>query len=515
MTLRPFYVIIILGLCLFAFTAARAAEKEAEPAVFDPIKTNGEYFVGWKDPKLALVFTGFQEGYMEPCGCAGMLEMKGGLSRRKSFFLSLRDKNWPIVAIDAGDLCSSGGIIKQSEMKFYHTVDAFRLMKYDVIGLGASDLNFSADELLSVTVDCAEVPSPFTGANVAPYGFNPGYLAPYKVIERNGLRIGVVSVLTNELLETVGNPNIVKADPVEKIKEVLPLIDKTPCDFLVLISHGTKRNTMKETQKLLESFPGRFQIVVVSDPPAEPPRGAPKVIPAPDAQGKPFPRFFIEVGEKGKFAVVLGIFDDQEKPTRYQCVALDSRYLNSPKIMDMMKDYQDRLASEGPDKLGIKSYSHPQENVLGRYIGSKECQDCHEIAYDVWRDSKHAKAWKTLTDVANPPRNHDPDCIMCHSVGWNTVEVYPYTSGYDMKDPEKKRHLVNVGCESCHGPGENHKKAELGNNKKLQADLRLAVRLPKENAYKTCITCHDGDNSPHFEFDTYWPKIEHKEFEEE
>ena len=59
---------------------------------FDPIKENGKIFVDWPKPKLALVITGNQEGYLEPCGCAGLDRMKGGMSRRYSLFRQLREE---------------------------------------------------------------------------------------------------------------------------------------------------------------------------------------------------------------------------------------------------------------------------------------------------------------------------------------------------------------------------------------------------------------------------------------
>ncbi|MGL6195935.1 MAG: hypothetical protein ACRC2T_14060, partial [Thermoguttaceae bacterium] len=311
---------------LFSFHlvfAATPSPDEAEP--FDPIKKNGEYFVGWKKPKLALVFTGFQNGYLEPCGCAGMAEMKGGLSRRYSLLGSLRDMGWPIAAIDAGDLIgeSTG---KQAELKFHLTIEALRKMGYDAIGLGKNDLGFSAEELLTETVNIPDVNSMFTSANVSPYEFDPGYIAPYKVIEANGIKIGVVSILTAELLKQIDNPNVAKADPVVRLKQILPQLEKENCDYLVLISHGKSGQVLEETQEILKSFPrNKFGIVVVSDPPAEPPIRTPKVIDG---------RYFIEVGEKGKFAVVLGIFDEDDS-VKYQSVAVDSRYLNSPIVMDL------------------------------------------------------------------------------------------------------------------------------------------------------------------------------------
>ena len=49
---------------------------------FDPIKENGPIFDGWPKPKLAMVITGMEDGYIEPCGCAGLDRMKGGMGRR-------------------------------------------------------------------------------------------------------------------------------------------------------------------------------------------------------------------------------------------------------------------------------------------------------------------------------------------------------------------------------------------------------------------------------------------------
>ena len=36
-----------------------------------------------------------------------------------------------------------------------------------------------------------------------------------------------------------------------------------------------------------------------------------------------------------------------------------------------------------------------------------------------------------------------------------------------------------------------------------------SVRLKKADAKARCEKCHDGDNSPDFEFEAYWKKVEH------
>ena len=42
-------------------------------------------------------------------------------------------------------------------------------------------------------------------------------------------------------------------------------------------------------------------------------------------------------------------------------------------------------------------------------------------------------------------------------------------------------------------------------------EFRGAIKLTADRAEKTrlCLRCHDEDNSPHFDFAKYWPKVEH------
>ena len=95
-------------------------------------------------------------------------------------------------------------------------------------------------------------------------------------------------------------------------------------------------------------------------------------------------------------------------------------------------------------------------------------------------------------------------------VGWNPTGFFPYTSGYESL--KKTPQLINTGCEDCHGPGEKHCSIELGSNEALQKKFRKAMVITKaESKKQQCMTCHDLDNSPDFDFDTYYPQIEHHE----
>lgn len=477
-------------------TATELSEVAAsEP--FDPIKENGEFFVGWEKPDLALVLTGLLDGYIEPCGCAGMDRMKGGLSRRADFLKSLRDQGWPVMAIDAGLITSGYGF--QEELKFDMAINAFYLMGYSAIGISPNELRFPAHYLLKYTVPPGpDEESLFVSANIGVYGFLRLYTLPYKVIEQNGIRIGVTSVVDPTSISALDD-KIKTRHPDERLNALLTELRNEDCDHWILIAHGSE----EFVNGLVADFRD-FDVIITGDSPTTPP-----LEPKRTENGQ----FIIEVGEKGKYAVVLGIYGDS---VRYQRVALDSRYNQSGDVHLLMKEYQDVLngivEANGFEGLNIMPVESPERQVKGDYIGAAKCGSCHSDAYDIWRDSRHSTSWKSLSSdpptehTANPPRVSDPDCVSCHVVGWNGPAHVPYLTGY--ADMKATPHLANVGCESCHGPGSNHATAELGSDSELQTRLRDAIRVG-DNVKQICFSCHDDDNSPSFEFEEYYQQIDH------
>jgi hypothetical protein len=472
---------------------------------FDPIKENGPIFVGWpKTPKVAIVITGMEEGYIEPCGCAGLDYMKGGMGRRCTFIDGLRKQGWPLVVLDVGGLARGFG--QQAELKFHTMVEGKFRMGYDAIAFGTNDLRLPAGELVSVAAGVAGAPSRFVSANVGLLG-PPGEINPQSlVVEAGGTKVGVTAILGKKYQQEINNPEIELSDPEAALKKVVPEL-RRKADYLVLLSHATRQ----ESEELARKFP-EFNVVVTSDGNDLPP-DRPETIAGTKT-------LLIAVGKKGMSAIVLAPLDPAEGTCRYQRVPLDSRFKGSPDMKMLMAAYQDQLKAIGFAGLGLRSVPHPLTEQNGRFVGSAKCQSCHEISYDIWKKSTsddirkksgHAHAYKTLEDL-DPPRNFDPECVSCHVVGWHPTKFFPYAGGYE--GPTKTPQLVNVGCEDCHGPGEKHCNAELGNDEKLQEKLRKAVRVTKaESKKQLCISCHDGDNSPDFDFDAYWPLVEHKEKE--
>jgi hypothetical protein len=119
-----------------------------------------------------------------------------------------------------------------------------------------------------------------------------------------------------------------------------------------------------------------------------------------------------------------------------------------------------------------------------KYVGNAECKECHEEAFPSWQASKHAVALETLKKVG---KEHHLDCVGCHVTGWQKP------GGVCRIDQTAERDTV--GCEMCHGPGSIHAGDPDKNN------------VAKGNESKTCVGCHDRENSPHFELERYLKEI--------
>src|SRR5690606_28524678 len=101
--------------------ALKSLEQPPEPLLED-----------WTKPLLAIVLTGEQHGYLEPCGCSE--KQSGGLARRTDFVKQLEARGWPVTGFDLGGTLKRNR--RQSEMKFEYTRNALDVMGYKGLGLG-------------------------------------------------------------------------------------------------------------------------------------------------------------------------------------------------------------------------------------------------------------------------------------------------------------------------------------------------------------------------------------------
>jgi len=268
-------------------------------------------------------------------------------------------------------------------------------------------------------------------------------------------------------------------------------------DFLVLLSHAS----LQESKQLAENY-ADFDLVLstseVEDPLMDNPQFAGETMVA-------------MVGHKTKYVGVVGFYPDDSERVRFELVDLDKwRFQEAGSMRAHMKSYQDQLRDLKISTTSARELTIPHPSGAS-YVGAEVCSECHTDAYDVWVETPHSHAWESLIigregkEDTWIPRIHDPECIACHVVGWHPQDIVPYEGGFI--DEQRTPHFKGVQCENCHGPGSRH--VELAENDELDPnDTEMVVTL-EQAKNKLCYGCHDLDNSPGFNFEEYWPKVEH------
>jgi hypothetical protein len=118
--------------------------------------------------------------------------------------------------------------------------------------------------------------------------------------------------------------------------------------------------------------------------------------------------------------------------------------------------------------------------------GTERCRDCHAAEHAVWEQSRHRSAWQSLLPNGSQV---DPFCQHCHTTGYGQAGGFRSLANADA--------LKSVGCESCHGPSQAH------------ADDPKHATAYAGQAADQCLHCHDRENSPQFEYEAYWKRIQH------
>jgi hypothetical protein len=142
-----------------------------------------------------------------------------------------------------------------------------------------------------------------------------------------------------------------------------------------------------------------------------------------------------------------------------------------------------------------------------KYLGANRCKGCHsgeEIGkqYVIWSTTKHSKAFETLgsdnaKELAKAKGIEDPQkadaCLKCH--------VTAFGEPAETIDKGFKQEL-GVQCESCHGPGEAHRKARMASAAETDPSKEIPVSPTEINATPKIDTCHRCHNP---ESPTYKP----------
>ncbi len=423
-----------------------------------------------KPQPLTVLFTCDVRGRLVPCGCfTGQL---GGLTRIATLFG--KDDSPDELRVDVGDAIEGGADYERIEYRYIQ--EAFAKMRYAALNVGRREAGLSAAQLREIK---ARAPVPMVSANLLDRATGAPLFDTHKIAQRGAWKIALVGVLDPRGMGDALGEGLAVEEMDVALGKLLPKL-KGHADFIVLLAfcdEAAMANLARQFYELDVILGGKVQ-----QPSQKMVKENRSVILATTNEARAIGTLNARLLSPGHMDAVKG-----------EITLVSDRIPQDEEIAALAEAYRaevrkTKLAIDDPAKLAADMV--PGVKATATFAGTQSCAACHPTAMKAWADSGHGHAFHTL--VARQA-DADPNCIACHTVGFGTA------SGYRREFGATK--LVDVGCESCHGPGSQHVEQR-------SAGGEVTARFHPVGA-GDCRKCHHGEFSRPFEYDTFWPVVAH------
>ena len=397
-------------------------------------------------PDVVLLITGGADGVMEPCNCGGV--MSGGLARRTGLVRSYRSAFDNVFLMDTGNALR---MVRPGDPRNRYVLKGYQQVGYDALALAAHEWHVPTDEASKLFMLDGIT---FLSTTLRPKGRTRHLMARDITRQLGEVKLAVLSDVPLDALQLVhpGRLGEISDSSPEALAGRIAAL-KEAGHVVVLATHSDDAQMARMVKSCDADLLVRGRTVLqqtVIDHVA----GTPVF----NAAG------FGYVG-----VVALKVEDGEIAALEYRLEAVDDRW---PRELMLVRTYQEYMSAAAEYILGNVAN---QQGLA--YVPSSKCGSCHEPQYKTWRSTRHAKAYQTLTDAS---REHDPDCLMCHTSGFGTTEGF---SSFD-KTPA----LANVNCQDCH-------RFNIADHQ----DAAFSVpRLDK----RACMRCHTKTTDPRFDYKT-------------
>jgi len=367
--------------------------------------------------------------------------------------------------LDGGDLFGRPNANDREQTRFL--CSATGDLGFDAIGLGEKELNYGLPFLMEMI---EKYDLPYVNANVRDTKTGELILPEYLVVEKAGIKFGITSVLTQaQKLKSMTDDDlgleVQAALPV--LRELIPRM-REEVDSVVLVGHlgeGSTETALKDVVGVDIAVMGHtFRNIkterVVGD------------------------CALFSSAHEGRYIGRADLFidatDGSVQAIQVESIDLDDKIENDPDMLERVNGFKEEMVAFNEAKRS--KYPRSLGSEKESYLGDRSCKKCHEDLWASYAESQHMRAFRTIRLKG---QNTEPECLVCHTTG------YRFMNGYEDERPYND--LINVQCEACHGYGSEHAR-----------DGKWAAQ-----AKDSCVVCHDQENSPEFDYATYWEKIKH------
>ena len=461
-------------------------------------------------PSLRLALVTDLKGYLEPCGCTS--DPLGGIDRLAAQIRALREGTSPVLVLIVGDLLFDTAQLEparvdQATRNAKTLVQILNRLKVAAVLPGASDRAQSAETLAALrelsdfpwlAMDKAvDVLQTDAGAlRVAVVGARPGSeraavadavaaLRPEtdlsivlvdgsrREANRTGAIDGVDFVIQGGLDEDkpmpprrAGKAWVLHASRQGQGLTVVDITIKTPDGDFTDRSEWSRSVQAKQLDQQIEALATKITNWEKSGE-----------VQAADLTSQ---RARLDALRKARASIDVPELGARENTLSATWIPLSKSAPKDPQVEKLMREH-DKVVNEA-NRLAFANLQPPP---LGpddiAYVGSPACGACHREAYAWWRGHGHGNAYLTLQEGN---KEFNLDCVGCHVTGYQ--EPGGSTVTHNMNGA-----LVNVGCESCHGPGAAHSKDPE------------KFSILRDTPESTCVRCHNAQHSDLFDYEGY------------
>ena len=279
------------------------------------------------------------------------------------------------------------------------------------------------------------------------------YIQPYKIIEKNGLKIGIIGSVKRDFFINEKYRNFISKIDISDLNRQITKLRKN-VDLLIFLSHLDRK-----TEKSLFMNNKSIDILI---------SGHNNILTADIFDDKK--RIFAGAGKNSEYIgqIVLSWEDSKLKgigkisiTNFFHKMVIDSvGILNE--TQELLDDYNNSIAIKILKKISIKNKY--------QFYEDKFCTKCHEV-----KETIHSNAFETIKD-----RKNKNECYYCHTTGYGSDSGFIPNSGRD--------EYKNINCSMCHKINRN---TVFDENERHNVRFILSV---------TCKRCHRKPHDMEFNY---------------
>lgn len=160
----------------------------------------------------------------------------GGAAALAGYVNRFRAANDTVFLFDSGDMFT--GLVSQAT-KGEALMEMMRAMRYDAMAIGNHEFDYGA---ANFERQMARVPMPVLGANIFYRGTKHRYSRPSVILERNGVRVGVIGVIGGDARTAVLPEGIRDLEFEDPASAIAPIVQdlRPQVDIVVVLAHQGK-----------------------------------------------------------------------------------------------------------------------------------------------------------------------------------------------------------------------------------------------------------------------------------